>query len=97
MRRELEILAQIDDFLDGKITKEELQKTVENHEDLNLQIEGQEAIRNVMQKEAFMIQSKDAFSKLKLLSAIKTVIFSIILIGTITFSIFLLSNNENTS
>ncbi len=97
MRRELETLAQIDDFLDGKITKEELQKTVENHEDLNLQIEGQEAIRNVMQKEAFMIQSKDAFSKLKLLSAIKTVIFSIILIGTITFSIFLLSNNEKTS
>ena len=73
MRRELETLAQIDDFLDGKITKEELQKTVENHEDLNLQIEGQEAIRNVMQKEAFMIQSKDAFSKLKLLSAIKKV------------------------
>ena len=97
MRRELETLAQIDDFLDGKITKEELQNKVENNEDLDLQIEGQEAIRNVMQKEAFMIQSKDAFSKLKLLSAIKTVIFSIILIGTITFSIFLLSNNEKTS
>ena len=76
MRKELEILAQIDDFLDGKITKEELQNTVENNEGLDLQIESQEAIRNVMQKEAFMIQSKDALSKLKLLSTIKTIIFS---------------------
>ena len=39
MRRELEILAQIDEFLDGEISKEVLMESFSDIEDLDSQIE----------------------------------------------------------
>jgi hypothetical protein len=83
MRRELEILAQIDDFLDGEITKKGLLNAVGDLKDLDTQIEIQETLRGAIQKEAFIEKSQKALSKFKLFKTVKTVLFTALLIGAI--------------
>ncbi len=93
MRKELEILAQIDDFLDGNITKEMLIQSLGNVEDLEAQIECQQILRATIQKEVFIIQSQKSLSKFKLIKAITIASVSIVIIGAI-IGITLLLNRQ---
>ena len=95
MRRELEILAQIDDFLDGEITKDELLKKVGDFQDLDTQIESQRLLRGAIQKEAFILNSQKALSKFKLFKVVKISSFAILSIGVITAALFLMFGNHN--
>tara|TARA_B110000211_G_C14076755_1_gene552451 strand:+ start:1937 stop:2743 length:807 start_codon:yes stop_codon:yes gene_type:complete len=73
MRRELEILAQIDEFLDGEISKEVLMESFSDIEDLDSQIESQKLIRSAIEKEVFITQSQKALSKFKLLKTLSLI------------------------
>ena len=95
MRRELEILAQIDDFLDGEITKDELLKKVGDFQDLDTQIESQRLLRGAIQKEAFILNSQKALSKFKLFKVVKISSFAILSIGVITAALFLMFGNKH--
>lgn len=98
MRRELELMAQIDDFLDGNLSKNDLEQSFSDVKDLEAHIDSQSALRNAMKKKAFLIQSKAAFSKLKLMAIIKVVVISIIATSVaISATIFSLLSSEDTS
>lgn len=94
MRRELEILAQIDYFLDGKITKEELLQSTEYINDLDGQIESQRYLRKAIQKEAFIQQSQNSLSKFKLLKVVKFLSLTVLGIATIAVVIFLFGEQK---
>jgi hypothetical protein len=89
MRRELEILAHIDDFLDGKITKEELLESFGDVKNLNYEIESQQLIRGAIHKEAFIQQSHNALSKFKAIKTVKIYSLIILAIGMITIAVLL--------
>ena len=95
MRRKLEILAQIDDFLDGEITKDKLLNEVGDVQDLDTQIESQRLLRGAIQKEAFILNSQKALSKFKLFKVVKISSFAILSIGLITTALFLIFGNKH--
>lgn len=94
MRRELEILAHIDDFLDGEITKEELLQSCTEVKNLDSQIESQQLIRGAIKKEAFIHASQNALSKFKLFKAITIAALSAATIGIIIIITFLVNHTE---
>jgi hypothetical protein len=94
MRRELEILAHIDDFLDGEITKEELLQSVTDVKDLDYQIESQQLIRGAIKKDAFIQESQNALSKFKLVKIITIAALSATTIGIIVITTFLINQTE---
>lgn len=95
MRRELEILAHIDDFLDGKITKEELLESFGDVKNLNYEIESQQLIRGAIHKEAFIQQSHNALSKFKAIKTVKIYSLIILAIGMITTAVLLFGKQQS--
>lgn len=87
MRNELEILAAIDEFLDEKISKEDLIQRVGSTSDLDAQIEVQQFLRKAIQKEAFIIKSKKALARRRFIVRAKWMAFilTIILIGVVGY------------
>lgn len=94
MRKELETLAQIDDFLDGEITKEELIQAVGNDENIDFQIESQHVLRGAIQKEAFILNSQKSLAKFKLFRAIKILSLTILSATAITIAILLFGKDQ---
>ena len=93
MRRELEILAQIDDFLEGRISKEELAKELEDVQNLGEHIQTQKALKVAMKKDAFMQQSKNSLSKFKLIKTVKTALVVITVLAAVIGVFF--NQNQN--
>ena len=92
MRRELEILALIDDFLDGDISREELEKNLGDVIDLDHQIHSQKLLREAIKKEVFIQQSQKSLSKFKLFKVITIVSISIAVIGLLVGGVFVLNH-----
>lgn len=90
MRRELEILALIDDFLDGDISRQELEKNLGDIIDLDHQIYSQKLLREAIKKEVFIQQSQKSLSKFKLIKVITIVSLSIAIIGLLVVGAFVL-------
>lgn len=95
MRRELEILAQIDDFLEGRISKEELAKELEDVQNLEEHIQTQKALKVAMKKDAFMQQSKSSLSKFKLIKTVKTALVVITVLAAVIGVFFNQNQNAN--
>ena len=89
MRSELEILAVIDDFLDKKISKDELIKKVGYIEGLEDQIFVQQLLRKAIQKEAFIVKSKRALVRHRLITRVKWIVLVLIaiLLGVVGYAV----------
>lgn len=95
MRRELEILAHIDEYLDGNITKQTLKQNLKDVTDLDNQIAQQASIRQAIKKESFLAQSKSSLEKLKMMTLVKTILVTLaILIGATTATFLVLKNSN---
>ena len=95
MRRELEILAQIDEFLDGRISKEELSKELEDVQNLEEHIQTQKALKSAIKRDAFMQQSESSLSKFKLIKAVKLALVVITVLATVIGVFFDQNKNAN--
>lgn len=82
MRKDLELIAQIDELLDGNISKNELMQSFGDVQDLDSQIKSQEALRKVFTKEAFLVNSKAILSKLKILTVVKIAVITFLCFGS---------------
>ena len=97
MRHELEILEKIDEFLDGKCSKAQLLISLnDNKLELEEMIEIQRLLRNAMQKDRFIAQSKKALSRFKLVRRFKLLAL-IVLSAIVLTTLFLVLAKEKNS